>query len=51
MKAKNIIVKFVIDFTQPVDDKVDVAQFEKYLNDRIKINGKTGQCGNQNVLC
>jgi large subunit ribosomal protein L22e len=27
-----------------VDDKVlDIAQFEKYLHDRIKINGKTGQ--------
>lgn len=51
MKAKKSIVKFVIDCTQPVDDKVlDVAQFEKYLMDRIKINGKTGQCGNQNVI-
>lgn len=41
----------MIDCTQPVDDKVlDVAQFEKYLQDRIKINGKTGQLGSQNVV-
>lgn len=41
----------MIDCTQPVDDKVlDVAQFEKYLHDRIKINGKTGQLAGQNVV-
>jgi len=35
-------VKFVIDCTAPVDDKVlDVASFEKYLQDRIKVDGKT----------
>mmetsp|Transcript_17042 Transcript_17042/g.23685 ORF Transcript_17042/g.23685 Transcript_17042/m.23685 type:complete len:122 (+) Transcript_17042:68-433(+) len=44
VKAKKSTVKFVIDCTQPVDDKVlDVASFEKYLHDRIKLNGgKTG---------
>jgi large subunit ribosomal protein L22e len=41
----------VIDCTQPVDDKVlDVAQFEKYLHDRIKIDGKTGQLAGKNVV-
>ena len=51
VKAKKTISKFVIDCTQPVDDKVlDVAQFEKYLIDRIKINGKTGQLGSSNVV-
>jgi large subunit ribosomal protein L22e len=41
----------VIDCTQPVDDKVlDVAQFEKYLQDRIKIDGKTGQMAASNVV-
>jgi large subunit ribosomal protein L22e len=50
-KAKKSTVKFVIDCTQPVDDKVlDVALFEKYLQDRIKIKSKTGQLGNQNVV-
>jgi large subunit ribosomal protein L22e len=39
-------VKFVIDCTQPVDDKVlDLGSFEKYLNERIKIDGKTGNLG------
>jgi len=41
VKGKKSTVKYVIDCTQPVDDKVlDVAQFEKYLQDRIKIDGK-----------
>jgi large subunit ribosomal protein L22e len=41
----------VIDCTQPVDDKVlDVAQFEKYLHDRIKIDGKTGQLAGKSVV-
>jgi len=44
-------VKFVLDCTQPVDDKVlDVASFEKYLQDRIKINNKTGQLASNNVV-
>lgn len=51
VKAKKSTVKFVIDCTQPVDDKVlDVAQFEKYLHERIKINDKTGQLGAHNVV-
>uniref|UniRef100_A0A7R9ZQ35 Large ribosomal subunit protein eL22 n=1 Tax=Craspedostauros australis TaxID=1486917 RepID=A0A7R9ZQ35_9STRA len=42
-KGKKSAVKFVLDCTQPVEDKVlDVALFEKYLHDRIKIKGKTG---------
>lgn len=50
-KGKKSTVKFVIDCTQPVDDKVlDVAQFEKYLHDRIKIGGKTGQLANNSVV-
>lgn len=49
--VKKGTVKFVIDCTQPVDDKVlDVAQFEKYLNDHIKIKGKTQQLAAQNVV-
>ena len=50
-KAKKSTVKFVLDCTQPVEDKVlDVAQFEKFLHDRIKIGGKTGQLAKQNVV-
>ena len=33
--------KFCIDCTVPVDDNVlDPASFEKFHNDRIKVNGK-----------
>lgn len=35
---------FTIDCTKPVEDKImDIAQFEKFLLDRIKVNGKTGE--------
>uniref|UniRef100_A0A6U3TQS3 Large ribosomal subunit protein eL22 n=1 Tax=Ditylum brightwellii TaxID=49249 RepID=A0A6U3TQS3_9STRA len=48
---KKSTVKFVLDCTQPVDDKVlDVASFEKYLQDRIKVDGKTGNLANNNVV-
>ena len=33
---------------QPVEDKVlDPAAFEKFLHDRIKVNGKAGQLGSK----
>jgi large subunit ribosomal protein L22e len=51
VKGKKSVVKFVIDCTQPVDDKVlDVAQFEKYLNEHIKINNKTMQLAANGVV-
>ncbi|CAL1696116.1 unnamed protein product [Somion occarium] len=38
--------KFVIDYSRPAGDGVfDGAAFEKYLHDRIKVDGKTGQLG------
>ena len=41
----------MIDCTQPVDDKVlDVASFELYLHNRIKIGGKTGVLAANNVV-
>merc|ERR1712085_238786 len=44
-------VKFIIDCTAPVDDKVlDIASFEKYLNERIKVEGKTGNLAQCNVV-
>lgn len=40
----------MIDCAAPVEDKVlDVASFEKYLQDRIKIDGKTGALANAGV--
>ncbi|KAH8924837.1 ribosomal protein L22e [Atractiella rhizophila] len=36
--------KFFIDFSGPANDKIfDAAAFEKFLHDRIKIEGRTGQ--------
>lgn len=44
--GKKSTVKYTIDCTAPVGDKVlDAASFEKFLHDRIKINGKAGELG------
>ncbi|KAI0815265.1 ribosomal protein L22e [Irpex lacteus] len=38
--------KFVVDYSRPAADGVfDGAAFEKYLHDRIKVEGKAGQLG------
>ncbi|TFK30566.1 ribosomal protein L22e [Coprinopsis marcescibilis] len=38
--------KFVIDYSKPAADGVfDGADFEKFLHDRIKVDGKSGQLG------
>merc|ERR1719473_959273 len=43
--------KFTIDCSDPVDDDIfDIASFEKFLHDRIKINGKTGVLGDDIVI-
>ena len=43
-KAKKL--EFTIDCSVPVDDLVmDMASFEKFLHDRIKVNGKIGVLG------
>mmetsp|Transcript_30876 Transcript_30876/g.29729 ORF Transcript_30876/g.29729 Transcript_30876/m.29729 type:complete len:121 (-) Transcript_30876:285-647(-) len=50
-KTKKNTLKFVIDCTAPVDDKVlDVASFEKYLQDRIKIGNKTNVLAQNGVV-
>jgi large subunit ribosomal protein L22e len=37
---------FVIDCSKPVDDKImEIALFEKFLTDKIKVGGKTGVLG------
>ena len=44
--GKKSIAKFTIDCHAPVEDKVmDPASFEKFLHDRIKVNGKSGNLG------
>ncbi|CAM9411996.1 unnamed protein product, partial [Chrysoparadoxa australica] len=43
---KNKAQKFTIDCLQPVEDRVlDTTSFEKFLHDRIKINGRAGDLG------
>lgn len=38
--------RFVIDYSKPATDGVfDGADFEKFLHDRIKVDGKAGQLG------
>ncbi|KAI0762843.1 ribosomal protein L22e [Fomes fomentarius] len=45
-KAPAIKHKFVVDYSRPAGDGVfDGAAFEKFLHDRIKVDGKTGQLG------
>jgi len=42
------ILKFTIDCTIPVDDGImDAALLEKFLHDRIKVNGKAGALGDK----
>jgi len=36
--------RFSVDFSKVAEDQlVDVADFQRFLNERIKVNGKTGQ--------
>lgn len=45
-KAKKVNLKFTIDASEPAADEIfDLASFEKFLHDRIKIDGKTGVLG------
>lgn len=40
--------QYFIDCAAPVDDGImDVARFEKFLLERIKVNGKTGNLGDK----
>nr|KAG5710061.1 hypothetical protein BaRGS_030137 [Batillaria attramentaria] len=46
-KKKKTTLRFMIDCTHPVEDGImDVANFEKYLHERIKVEGKTNNFGN-----
>ncbi|KAF8912788.1 ribosomal protein L22e [Gymnopilus junonius] len=45
-KASAQKFKFIIDYSKPSADGVfDGADFEKFLHDRIKVDGKAGQLG------
>ncbi|PWS23133.1 hypothetical protein DKP78_14740 [Enterococcus faecium] len=39
--------KYTLDLTHPVEDGIlDSANFETFLKERVKVNGKTGNLGN-----
>ncbi|CAJ0945736.1 unnamed protein product [Ranitomeya imitator] len=45
-KKKKQLLKFTLDCTHPVEDGImDAANFEHFLHDRIKVNGKVGNLG------
>ncbi|KAJ1931615.1 ribosomal protein L22e [Linderina pennispora] len=45
-KAKRPNHRFVIDVSRPAEDKIfDVAAFEKFLHDRVKVQGRTNNLG------
>jgi len=45
-KKKKVTVKYTVDCTHPVEDGImDCTNFEKFLKERIKVNGKTGNLG------
>lgn len=50
-KSGKKTAKFVIDCAQPVEDRVlDVASFDKFLHDHIKVGGKAGALGDSVVI-
>ncbi|KAL0129085.1 hypothetical protein PUN28_004044 [Cardiocondyla obscurior] len=50
-QKKKVSLRFTIDCTHPVEDNImDVTNFEKYLQEKIKVNGKTNNFGNNVVL-
>ncbi|KAJ9197629.1 hypothetical protein DTO166G4_4013 [Paecilomyces variotii] len=45
-KAQKVTKKYVINASQPASDKIfDVSAFEKFLHDRIKVEGRVGNLG------
>ncbi|KAF0322589.1 60s ribosomal protein l22, partial [Colletotrichum asianum] len=47
-KAQKVTKKFIINASQPASDKIfDVAAFEKFLQDKIKVEGRVGNLGDQ----
>jgi len=50
-KGQKITKKFVLNCSQPVNDKIfDLGAFEKFLHDRIKVDGRTGNLGENIVI-
>ncbi|OJJ76004.1 hypothetical protein ASPBRDRAFT_117328, partial [Aspergillus brasiliensis CBS 101740] len=50
-KAQKVTKKYVINASQPVSDKIfDLSAFEKFLHDRIKVEGRVGNLGDKVVI-
>ncbi|KAM4695078.1 ribosomal protein eL22-like [Discoglossus pictus] len=46
-KSKKATWRFTLDLTHPVEDGIfDSVNFEQFLKERVKVNGKTGNLGN-----
>lgn len=46
--GKKVTLRYTIDCSKPVADGImDPTSFVKFLHDRVKVNGKTGQLGEQ----
>ncbi|XP_043852805.1 60S ribosomal protein L22-like 1 [Dromiciops gliroides] len=46
-KAKRSTWKFDLDLNHPVEDGIfDSRNFEQFLKEKVKVNGKTGNLGN-----
>merc|ERR1712014_333636 len=47
-KGKKQMLKFTVDCQQPSDDNIiEAKELEKYFNNRIKVEGKTGNLGDK----
>merc|ERR1712194_531202 len=47
-KGKKQTLKFTVDCQQPADDNIiETKDLEKFLNNRIKVDGKTGNLGDK----
>ncbi|KAJ4396083.1 60S ribosomal protein L22 [Gnomoniopsis smithogilvyi] len=47
-KSGKVTKKFIINASQPAADKIfDVSAFEKFLNEKIKVEGRVGNLGDQ----
>ncbi|KAF3932140.1 hypothetical protein ABW20_dc0107813 [Dactylellina cionopaga] len=45
-KQAKVSKKFIINASQPASDKIfDVSAFEKFLHDKIKVDGRVGNLG------
>ena len=50
-KAKRTVTKYVLDCTHPAEDSIlDPADFVTFLNNKVKVAGKTGNLGSNIII-